>query len=170
MSEPMIVVAISQGYYGEKIRYEGERFALKEAAHFSARWMVDPNGSDFTSAHRALEQSYKLANETASTRKGISDEQLLAEVTQSSGVIAGLRAENLQLKEKVSALQGQLDRALAGSQGSVRAEPTRAKRAEPVASDVGKPDETGDDGDAAEAAGNVGSREAETPRRVRRNA
>lgn len=166
MSEPMIVLAIARGYYGGKSRSEGERFAITEKDHFSKRWMVDPNGSDFTSAHRAMEASY-VSTANRPLNRGVTDEQLLAEVTQSAGVVAGLRAENLQLKEKIGALQGQLDRALAGAQGSVREEPSRAKRrgvqAEPEPAPEPVPDE------ADEASGDVGAGdETPTTRRVRR--
>jgi hypothetical protein len=165
----MIVLAIGRGYYGGKSRVEGERFAISDKEHFSKRWMVDPSGSDFTSAHRAMEMSY-MATSNRPLNRGITDEQLLAEVTQSAGVVAGLRAENLQLKEKVSALQGQLDQLLAKGEpgrGNIREEPARAKRrsveAEPERAPEPVPDE------AEEASGDVGQgEEAPATRRVRR--
>ncbi len=162
MSEPMIVVATHRGYYGEKIRYEGERFALKDHAHFSPRWMVDPAGDKYTETHKAAEQAF--AASTATQRKqGVTDEQLIAEVTQSSGVVAGLRAENLKLKEENRALRAKVD-SLTGADREVRA---REAGDEP---DVGSTDqaETGDAG--AGAAGDV-TPGAEAPaRRVRRTA
>lgn len=165
MSEPkpLVVVAIHKGYYGDKTRYPGERFAIADARMISTRWMVDPNGSDYTSDHRAMEAAYAAANSRGSTRT-VTDEQLIAEVAQSSGVIAGLRAENLMLKEKVSALQGQLDRALAGAQGSTG---SKAKARTAAVEAPEEPAETGDDGDAEEP-GDVVAREEAAPRRVRR--
>jgi ribosomal protein L12E/L44/L45/RPP1/RPP2 len=167
----MIVVAIARGYYGGKSRYEGERFAITEPAHFSKKWMVDPNGPDMTSAYRALEAAYVSSTSRPNSRS-VTDEQLLAEVTQSAGVVAGLRLENIKLKEKVSALQGQIDQLLAkGATGvAVRKAPSRAERAEAVKADEAEqPEPTDFDGDAsAEEAGDVTAREEAAPRRVRR--
>lgn len=171
MSEAMIVVAKSRGYYGEKPRYEGERFAITDKAHFSSRWMIDPNSTDYTSDIKAMEQNFANTRGKPAARS-ISDEQLLAEVTQSAGVVAGLRAENLKLKEEVShlkeqisALQGKLDQALVAG-GGVRAEPTRPSRraAETPAAAAAEPG----DNEEGEGDGDVGAGEETPTRRVRR--
>lgn len=118
MSDAMIVVAKSRGYYGEKSRAPGERFAIASAEQFSPRWMVTPD--KMTAEDKATEAAYVSTN-TRARERNITDAQLLAEVAQSSGLTAVLRTENMQLKtrikeleEKNSALQGQLDELLAG--------------------------------------------------------
>lgn len=40
----MQVKAIRVGYYGNKRRKEGERFALKDPKHFSKAWMEKVSG------------------------------------------------------------------------------------------------------------------------------
>lgn len=176
MSEPkpMIVVATLKGYYGDKTRYPGERFAIADGSLISTRWMVDPSGPDYTSDHRAMEAAYAATSGKGSTRT-VTDEQLIAEVTQSSGVIAGLRAENLQLKEKISALEGQLDRALAGAKGSVsgsevRADTARARRAAAAKADQ-EPErepEVEPAGEDTNPAGDVNAGDEAPIRRIRR--
>lgn len=118
MQDAMIVVAVKRGYYGGKTRYEGERFAIASPTDFSKNWMVDTSGSGLNRDVQALEQTFKSANATRSSGRSISDEQLLAEIGQSAGVAASLRAENIQLKEKISELTGQLDQLLAGAKGT----------------------------------------------------
>jgi len=115
MQDAMIVVAVKRGYYGGKTRYEGERFAIASPTEFSKNWMVDASGPGLNRDVQALEQTYKTANAMRASSRTITDEQLLAEISQSAGVAASLRAENIQLKEKISELTGQLDQLLAGA-------------------------------------------------------
>lgn len=114
--EPMVVVATQTGFYANKVRYEGERFAIDNPQAFSAAWMVDPNAADAEDTAR-IEADYASRHARPGSRD-ISDAALLAEIAQSGGRAEALRVENIQLKGKISELQGQLDQLLAGAKGS----------------------------------------------------
>lgn len=99
--KPMIVVAKEVGYYGNKIRAVGERFAISKPDHFSKRWMLDPKKDDT----RSVEAQYSVPER----KRDITDEQMLAELADSAGAVAALRKENAMLKEQIRTLKGEAD-------------------------------------------------------------
>lgn len=99
--KPMIVVAKEVGYYGNKIRAVGERFAISNPAHFSKKWMLDPKKDDT----RSVEAQYSAPER----KRDITDEQMLAELADSAGAVAALRKENAMLKEQIRTMQGEAD-------------------------------------------------------------
>jgi hypothetical protein len=176
--EPVVVVAMKRGFYNGKTRYEGERFAITDEAAFSKKWMAKPDDPAVQEEVRVLETSYKQTRAREATRD-ITDEQLLAEIAQSSGVVAALRLENAQLKEDNRALREQLDAAIGGQTREVRGEEGSARRrgssqaaalaaSEPAEAGEGEGEaDNGEPGGAGEAAG-YGEGDAPGPIRRRR--
>lgn len=157
---PMIVVAKSAGYYGDKPRQAGERFAIKTARHFSKNWMADPSKEE--TGH--LEAQYTSPGRT----RDVSDEQLLSEVADAVGAVAALREENARLKQRIRKLEQEIahaeERAAAAESAGID-EGASEGESEPPA------DEGPGAAGAASAAGEEdgeGADEGRAPRRVTR--
>lgn len=118
VEEAMIVVATQTGFYGNTVRYEGERFAISGRAAFASTWMVDPHAEDANAARIAKIEAEYASRNARPGRGGISDDQLLAEIAMSGGRAEALRLENVQMKGKLDELQKQLDQYLAGAAGA----------------------------------------------------
>lgn len=146
--EALIVVAKKQGYYGDKTRYVGERFVITSRKHFADVWMLEAGKPADAEEVAALERAF--AERFPSRKRDISDEKLLAEVVQTSGVIAAVRAENLKLKDEIASLKRE-NHALKATIAGLEAGGATEAGEEPTAEGAGS-----DAGDAVESEDTVG--------------
>lgn len=102
---PVEVIASQLGEYGKTERYVGERFHVARAEHVSKRWMIRADDESRKDEIKRLELEFKQGPGRL-RQQDVSQAQMLAEVAQSGGALAALRAENAQLKAEIAELKG----------------------------------------------------------------
>lgn len=101
MAKAMIVVATKKGYYGDKVRQIGEKFAIKDKTQFSGKWMTTPDSAEGKELHA------DYASTISNAARTVTDEQMLSEIAEAQGLAGARRAENDRLKAKLKELEAQ---------------------------------------------------------------